>query len=95
MPSSLIIPNVFTPNGDGANDVFFLNVTSMAEIDIHISDRWGHIVYELVSRSGNIEWNGKNQAGQEVADGVYMYTLKATGKDGKTYDYHGNITLVR
>jgi gliding motility-associated-like protein len=95
IPSTLIIPNIFSPNGDGANDLFFVKATNLDKIDILIIDRWGNKVYELSSSTGNIAWDGKNQYGKEVASGVYLYKLKASGKDGTSYDKQGTITLVR
>jgi gliding motility-associated-like protein len=96
IPSGIEIPNVFTPNGDGTNDVFFLHIANISKVTITIYDRWGNLVYDLTSEKGNnIEWDGKNQKGVPVASGVYMYTLKATGKDGAEYEKQGNITLLR
>ncbi len=95
IPSELEIPNVFTPNGDGANDLFFLKASNLSEINILIFDRWGHKVYDLFSDKGNIAWDGKNQAGEEVADGTYFYIITATGKDGSTYNKKGTVSLYR
>lgn len=95
MRSSLSVPNIFTPNGDGINDVYFLSATNLSEITFTIHDRWGHLVYELTSRTGNVLWDGVTQTGTEAAEGVYFYTLKATGNDGDPYDQSGTITLVR
>ena len=69
---------------------------NLNEISALIYDRWGHKVYELVNTdNGNIQWDGKNQYGKEVPEGTYFYVIKATGKDGESYDKHGTITLVR
>jgi|GEM_PF-441386 len=95
IPSALVVPNIFTPNGDGANDLFFVKATNLEAIDILIVDRWGHIIYQVSSDTGNIEWDGKNQYGKDAAEGVYIYKLKASGKDGQTYNKEGNISLVR
>lgn len=100
IPSKLEVPNVFTPNGDGTNDVFFLRAANLTKIEISIYDRWGHIVYEQVSETGNIEWDGKNIYGKDAASGTYFYILKAEGKDnintdGMDYEQKGTITLVR
>ena len=95
MRSSLVVPNIFSPNGDGINDVYFLTTTNMSEVTFIIHDRWGHLVYELTSRSGNVLWDGKAQTGAEAAEGVYFYTLVGTGSDGDKYDQKGTITLVR
>lgn len=95
LPSSIEIPNVFTPNGDGINDVYFLNATNLGEVTFVIHDRWGHLIYELTSLTGNITWDGKTQTGVEASEGVFFYTLKATGTDGNTFDKSGTITLIR
>ncbi|WP_317897348.1 gliding motility-associated C-terminal domain-containing protein [Aurantibacillus circumpalustris] len=95
IPSVLTIPNVFTPNGDGANDLFFVKAANLSKISAVIFDRWGHVVYELESATGNIEWDGKNMEGKDSAEGVYFYTIKATGKDDKAYDKKGTINLYR
>lgn len=84
LPSDLSIPNVFTPNGDGANDFFTLQTTTLSEITCSIFDRWGVKMYDVKSETGNISWDGKNLNGKEVPTGTYFYILKATGKDGKT-----------
>lgn len=95
IPSDLMIPNIFTPNADGVNDFFFLKASGLAEISIVIYSRWGQKVYELSTTVGNISWDGKNQFGKDVAEGVYYYVIKATGKDGKSYERKGNVTLAR
>ncbi|PBQ31581.1 hypothetical protein CNR22_07310 [Sphingobacteriaceae bacterium] len=95
IPSELTIPNIFSPNGDGVNDLFFVKGTNLSEIHMTIFDRWGHVVYDLISRTGNVEWDGKNQQGSESATGVYFYTVKSSGKDAVAYDKKGTITLVR
>ncbi|MBL7932598.1 MAG: gliding motility-associated C-terminal domain-containing protein, partial [Bacteroidia bacterium] len=95
IPSELTIPNIFTPNNDGANDLFFLKASNLSDISMVVYDRWGHIVYELRSDSGNISWDGKNQYGKDCAEGTYFYILKSSGKDGKEYNKKGTITLVR
>jgi gliding motility-associated-like protein len=95
IPSSLEIPNVFTPNGDGVNDLFFVKAKNLAEIQAVIFDRWGNVVYEVSSLTGNIEWDGKNSQGREVADGTYFYTIRALGKDNSTFDKKGTVSLYR
>jgi len=95
IPSKLEIPNVFTPNGDGVNDIFFLKVSNLTDINALIYDRWGHKVYELVSTTGNIAWDGTTEAGKDASAGTYFYIIKATGKDGQNYDTKGTITLYR
>ncbi|MDO9000038.1 MAG: gliding motility-associated C-terminal domain-containing protein, partial [Bacteroidota bacterium] len=95
IPSKLEVPNVFTPNGDGSNDVFFLKVANISEINAVIFDRWGNKVYESTSTTGNIAWDGKNMSGKELPVGTYFYIIKGKGKDGTEYDTKGNVSLYR
>jgi gliding motility-associated-like protein len=95
LPSAVEIPNVFTPNGDGSNDEFFLKVSSVTEINALIFDRWGNRVYEVTSNTGNIAWDGKSLDGKECPAGTYFYIIKAKGKDAKDYDMKGNVSLYR
>ncbi|MDR0420677.1 MAG: gliding motility-associated C-terminal domain-containing protein [Prevotellaceae bacterium] len=86
------IPNAFTPNGDGQNDIFrFIkneNIISMRTINIRILDRGGKMVY---SYSGDYDkwqgWNGKvNNNGAKCTSGVYYYIVSGTGWDDYSYD---------
>ncbi|MDR1985142.1 MAG: gliding motility-associated C-terminal domain-containing protein [Prevotellaceae bacterium] len=98
------IPNAFTPNGDGQNDIFkFIKgqePKSMRTIKIQIFDRAGHRVY---SYSGAYEkwqgWNGKlNNNGAECTSGVYSYVVSGTGWDDASYDnkeYRSFLHLFR
>lgn len=94
-PSKLEVPNVFTPNNDNVNDTYMLHTTGLTSINMKIYDRWGHLVYELESDTGNISWDGKNQLGVDCAEGTYLYLLKATGADGQTYEKKDYISLFR
>lgn len=95
LPSALVIPNVFTPNGDGVNDVFFLQTTNLTEINCVIFDRWGVKVYDCTSEKGNINWDGKNLFNKDCPAGTYFYMIKAKGIDEKDYEYQGTVSLFR
>ncbi|MBI2723417.1 MAG: gliding motility-associated C-terminal domain-containing protein, partial [Bacteroidetes bacterium] len=95
IPSKMEVPNVFTPNGDGSNDVFFLKTANLTEITALIYDRWGNKVYEVTSTTGNIAWDGNNSDGKTCAAGTYFYIIKATGKDSKGYEQKGTVSLLR
>jgi gliding motility-associated-like protein len=95
MPSLMEVPNIFTPNGDGSNDIFFLKTANLTEVYCLIHDRWGNRVYETTSSTGNIAWDGKNLQGKECAAGVYFYVIKAKGGDDKEYTKKGNVSLYR
>jgi len=82
------IPNSFTPNGDGKNDVFAISGASICEeAQMLIYNRWGKLIYETSDLSSF--WDGTNH-GSNVEPGVYVYFL--TGKD---YTRKGTITLIR
>lgn len=89
----LAIPNVFSPNGDGINDVFYVVSNGISEYQIDIFNRWGALVYS--ETSPYIQWTGRTTAGVEVPAGTYFYVLHAATKTGKTIDEKGYITLVR
>jgi gliding motility-associated-like protein len=95
LPSELIIPNIFTPNGDGVNDVFMIQSTSLTNISVQIFDRWGVKMYDMSSEKNQVGWDGKNLAGKEVPAGAYFYMLKAEGKDGTAFEKQGTVNLYR
>ncbi len=95
-PSSMVVPNIFTPNGDGVNDIFILQRSvGLTSLTAEIYDRWGHKVYELKTEKGQLAWDGKNMTGKDAPDGTYLYMIKATGSDGQSYDEQGTVTLNR
>lgn len=69
----VIIPNVFSPNGDGNNDVFHITPVSGTEWILTVYNRWGKEVY--TERNDEIRWNGKDSGRDALADGVYFYEL--------------------
>lgn len=95
LPSKLEVPNVFTPNGDGVNDLFILQTTNLTEITCSIFDRWGVKMYDVTAEQGNIEWDGKNFGKKDVPAGTYFFILKAKGKDLVDYEQKGTISLYR
>lgn len=88
------VPNVFTPNGDGKNDVFRLTAVNMGEITMTIFDRWGLKMFEATD-SGKMEWDGKTKAGNVVTDGTYFYIIHAKGLDSQEYNFQGTVTVFQ
>ena len=83
------LPNSFTPNGDGRNDVFVISGANSCEIaELIIFNRWGKAVFRTTDLSGY--WDGTGLDGSPVEPGVYVYRLK-----GKDYDRMGTVTLIR
>lgn len=92
--SYFAVPNVFTPNGDGVNDVFTFDALNMGEIHVLVYDRWGLKMFESTA-TGNVKWDGKNKGGATVTDGTYFYIITATGLDNKTYDLKGTVNVFQ
>jgi gliding motility-associated-like protein len=91
--TTLIIPNIFSPNGDGINDQFFINNTGMSSLTCTIFNRWGQLLFTITEP--NQAWDGRTPNGDKAPDGTYMYILQAQGMDGKSYKQEGTLTLVR
>ena len=91
--SVLIVPNVFTPNGDGSNDVFEFIFENLTELNCVIFNRWGKQVAEITAPDKS--WDGKISGGSDASDGTYFYILKAKGLDDVDYDLKGTVTLIR
>lgn len=95
------LPNVFTPNGDGANDLFtpFLPFRFIESIDIKIFNRWGNLVYE--TNDPSINWDGTHMSsGEPLSEGVYYYTcvvveILEDGSQARPQPLEGFIHLIR
>jgi gliding motility-associated-like protein len=90
------IPNVFTPNGDGTNDYFFprqMLTRGVTSFKMDIYNRWGQQIYETTNTDGR-GWDGTFN-GTPQPEGVYVYMIDATFKDGQIEHHQGNITLIR
>lgn len=91
--SSLSIPNIFSPNADAKNDLFAIKTTGIESLMIRIYDRWGILMYS--SDQFQQSWDGTTTAGMNATDGIYFYSVKAQGADGKKYELSGTLSLVR
>ena len=91
--SSIIIPNVFTPNGDGSNDFFSVFGENLIEVKGEIFNRWGQKMFAWDNVNG--KWDGRTLSGNEVPDGTYFYIIEAKGVDGKEYFEKGTLSLIR
>ncbi|MDP4956031.1 MAG: PKD domain-containing protein [Crocinitomicaceae bacterium] len=88
------VPNVFTPNGDGVNDIVTLPYPSFKSYDIQILNRWGNLVFELKDQTGIAVWDGYDFNGELHTDGVFFYRLRGEMLGGTLIDKHGFIHLV-
>jgi gliding motility-associated-like protein len=88
------VPNVFSPNGDSANDNFQLVFSDgLQEFNIVILNRWGQIIREYDDPA--FQWDGKDAAGNDVVEGVYFYKAIGTIFGGEELVKQGFVQLVR
>jgi gliding motility-associated-like protein len=87
-PFTILIPNIFTPNNDGTNDVFFIPSSGLRSLNVGIYDRWGKLIHEITSTTGT--WTGGDSP-----DGTYYYILTAKANDGKDINQQGYFQLIR
>jgi len=84
-----LIPNVFTPNADGVNDLFYIpGICPNEKFLLHIYDRWGTLLFSTSLR--NNAWDGRTNAGVDASAGVYYFTVHVNEKI-----YKGNVHLLR
>jgi gliding motility-associated-like protein len=90
----LFIPNAFTPNGDGDNDVFYAKGEYINNFEMRVFDRWGNMVY--YADSIDKPWNGKkNNIGETLQQDVYVYQIIIKDNKNKRHKYVGTVTLVK
>ena len=87
------IPNIITPNGDGANDEFTFRYEGVSDIEyVRIFDRWGDLIFE--SQDVESRWNG-SCGGSMCTPGVYVYAIEVVCENQVRTVFAGNITLIR
>ena len=88
----IYVPNVFTPNGDGINETFFIKGVYLKEVHIQIFSRWGILLWQ----GNGLEqgWNGQHR-GEELPEGVYTYRIEAVAQNGERFRETGTVSLIR
>ncbi len=86
------VPNVFSPNDDDANDLFFLNTTNATSITLTILNRWGNKIYEWNDVLAG--WDGHTTGGKLVEEGTYFYSIEAVLDNGEPLTKQGFIEVV-
>lgn len=92
--SSLKVPNAFSPNGDGVNDVYHITFQSLVKLNASIFNRWGQRICQMNLSNINQGWDGTH-GGKDVKDGVYFIVVEAVGSDGIKYNIRRDINLLR
>ncbi|WP_129717033.1 gliding motility-associated C-terminal domain-containing protein [Pedobacter sp. SYP-B3415] len=92
MGNEVFVPNAFTPNGDGKNDVFLAFGNTITSIDMRVYNQWGQLIF----RSQNLQqgWDGTFE-GKMQPTGVYVYAVELKFKDGTDGMKKGTVTLLR
>lgn len=90
--SKLMVPRIFTPNGDGIQDEFKVAYQSIIEFNAIVLNRWGRRLFTWTDPAKG--WDGTAN-GKEVSNGAYYYIINAKGSEGKKYKLKGCINLLR
>ncbi|MBI5219774.1 MAG: gliding motility-associated C-terminal domain-containing protein [Bacteroidia bacterium] len=88
----LFIPTVFSPNGDGENDILFVYGSSIKSLLLRIYDRWGNKIFKTDKQT--VGWDGTYN-GTPFNAAVFVYYLKAELQNGSITEQQGNITLLK
>ena len=92
--SELKVPNAFSPNGDGVNDVFRVKHKSLVRFNAYIFNRWGQELYRWGLQNIDAGWDGTAH-GKNVPEGVYFIVVEAEGADGVNYKIKSDINILR
>jgi len=92
--TSLVVPVVFSPDGDGINDRFYVMQNNLLTLDVEVYNRWGENLYQWEGING--DWDGRTFAGEQAPSGTYFIIITATGIDeaGNEYTYGPQATAV-
>ena len=85
------IKNIFTPNGDGMNDILLIEGENIKEFKAVVYNQNGSVVFEWNTISGF--WDGKDMNNQPVPDGTYFLVVNALGEDNQPYEFKKSVTL--
>ena len=91
----VMIPNTFSPNGDGVNDgfrVYFQDACTPSSFALEVYNRWGSLVFQ--SEDPNASWDGRYRGRLHPQD-VLVYFCRLTFPDGEVYEAKGDVTLIR
>jgi gliding motility-associated-like protein len=97
-PDDVFIPNTFTPNGDGTNDLFYPRGRGVRTVEfLRIYNRWGEMVYERKGFALNdrtAAWDGTYK-GERLASGVFVYTTRMICENNEVIELKGSIMIAR
>ena len=91
----LFVPNAFTPNGDGLNEIFLPEGDGIVNYKLHIYDRWGNLLFS--SYDINTGWDGKfqNKGGDILQEDVYVWKIDLTDFKQQGHTVSGHVSLIK
>ncbi len=89
---TVVLPNAFSPNGDGMNDLFRMTATNVAAAEIIIYNRWGQQIH--AEKGAAWAWDGRFR-GMDSEVGTYVYSLSVTYDNGQQELFKGYVILIR
>lgn len=87
------MPDVFSPNGDNTNDLFFIETEGLLDFNIVIINSSSSVVFQ--STDVNFKWDGYDRFGEEAPNGRYVYFITAKDKTGKNVKEYKYLTVLR
>lgn len=87
------LPNIFTPDGDGINDEFFLKSDGLYNFNVVVLNSANQTVF--TSQDPNFRWDGKDLRGNPIPSGNYMYYITATDSAGNPIKEFSYLTVKR
>jgi gliding motility-associated-like protein len=95
---NVFVPNTFSPNGDGSNDVFYIRGKGLSRVKmLRVFNRWGQVVFERTNFAVNdasAGWNGTYNGAKPVPD-VYVYQLEIWCDNSTVVKFDGNVALIK
>jgi gliding motility-associated-like protein len=89
----ITLPNAFSPNNDGTNDVFKAGaIRNITSLNVLIFNRWGENIFQ--SNNLNFAWDGQLK-NQKCPEGVYFWVIQYVDINGNPHDLNGTVTLFR
>jgi gliding motility-associated-like protein len=88
----IYLPNAFSPNGDGRNDVLYVRGNELKNFKLEVYDRWGQLVFETTDKAKG--WNG-DYSGNALNGAVFGYYLTGDCTNGASFEKKGNITVIK
>lgn len=96
--ANVFIPNTFSPNGDGSNDVFYVRGKGLERVkSLRIFNRWGEVVFERQQFPVNdpsYGWDGRYKGNKPVPD-VYIYQVEVFCENSQLIRFEGNVALIQ